>query len=622
MKTKSFFLWLYFFCASFTLPAQLPDSCKLTIGTNLAGLADWGTEIPFVDLMKTCREWYTKSIGDSDDPFDSGFAQALSYRADGYPTQMPQTVAGSDFPQVVATIWAITDGWPAGQYTVLWEGNGTLSFNGTLENIQQTNPHRMTFDFPNPIGGVVEMRIEESDSLNPIHHIRVLMPGTESTYESQPFYSLWAEKVDIFSTVRFMDWGQTNGWGLRPEDGFGSDTLVDWVDRSHVDYYTWTHSKGVPYEMMVAYMNQFDKDGWVCVPHSASEDYVRQMARFFRDNLEPGRHIYVEYSNEIWNFIFPQTEWANEYGCVIPGVSWPEGTVQYIQRMLDYWTDEYAGQLDRTTRVVGVFTGWLDVAQRVAFHLDTNSFDVISPTYYFGFSEDLEAELDDLGAAATVADVADAGRRSMAEYFGSIQAIKTELVDSLHKPMAFYEGGQHFTPMPFGEVPTYESALLDIQRDTAMYNMYNEWFDKIRSLQAGNEPLLLMNFAFVSARSAQYGSWGILETMDQDLAIVPAPKYEAIVDNMNSNCGVVSLSEKKGLAPNFVMMPNPTSGWVSFREISGEYTVTVRNAMGLVLRKEKVYFPEKFDFGDLPKGVYFLVLENAEGQVGQVLVLE
>ena len=619
MKTKALFLVvLQFFVLSFA-QAQLPDSCKLNIGTNLGGLADYGTEIPFVDLMHTCRTWYTKSIGDPDDPFDSGYANQLSLRPDGYPTYAPQSVDSSDYLQEILTIWAITDGWPAGQYTVLWEGTGELSFWGTYENLTQTASHRITFDFPNPKDGIVELKIAVSDSLDPIHNIRVLMPGTEFTYETQPFYQLWLDKVAIFQTVRFMDWGQTNGWGLEG-DGFGDGSLVDWDGRSQVDYYTWTHGKGVPYEMMVKFMNATDKDGWVCVPHQASEDYVRKMARFFRDNLEPERHIYVEYSNEIWNWIFPQAQWANEYGCIQTGETWPEGTVKYIQRTLDYWTDEFAGQLDRTTRVVGVFTGWLDVAQRVAFNMSPNSFDAIAPTYYFGFNEGLEQSLDTLGGNATVADVAKAARQSMNENFDLIAEIKTELADSLQKPLVFYEGGQHMTPHPFGVIPSYENALLAVHRDTSMYNLYNEWFDKIRTLQEGDEPLLLMNFSFVGHRSAQYGSWGILETMDQDISVVPAPKYQAVIENMNTGCQVVANNDISDQEMTIRVLPNPSSGLFIFDGIGLENTISIFDVVGVL--RQKYHNAQSIDVSDLPKGIYFLVVDSEKAQTVFKVVLE
>ena len=518
----------------------MADECKLTIGTNLSAPVDWGTEIAFVDLMKSCRTWYTKSQGDPNDPFDTGLADQLSYRPDGYPTHIPQTVPGASYPQQVATYWASTDAWPGGDYVVLFDGTGTLDFWGAFDSFSLTNPGRYVIHFPHTAGGELELRIVSSDTNDPVHNIRVLMPGTEDTYPTQPFYSLWLEKLAPFKVVRFMDWGHTNNWGQVDEYTTGPYSFVDWTDRSQPDYYTWTHAKGVPYEMMVKLMNDYDKDGWVCVPHTAGENYVRNMADFFRDNLEPGRHLYVEYSNEIWNWLFGQTDWLYQYGCVQQGVDWPEGIVPYIQNVMNYWTGEYAGQLDRITRVVGVQTGWLDVSQRIVTNLAPNSFDAIAPTYYFGLGED-DSALDALGASATVADIDYYTRQYMPTEYNDIAAI-VNLADSLNKKIVFYEGGQHITPIPFGEPATYEQALLDIQRDPLMYDLYNDWYDSIRTFQAGDQPLLLMNYAFIGPRDAQNGSWGILETMDQDTSVIPAPKYASTIQNMDTGCMILPVT--------------------------------------------------------------------------------
>lgn len=624
---KYFYLIVLLFSQTvYTQTSSLEDSCKLNIGTNLGGIVDWGTEIPFVDLMRCSREWYTKSVGDPTDPWNSGFASELTLRADGYPTHVPQSVPSSIYLQKPATIWGITDGWPVGTYTVLWDGQGILLFQGSHQNLQQTSTNRATFDFPNPLGGVFEILIDSSNVTDPIRNIRVLMPGTEFTYDTNPFYELWVEKVDIFETVRFMDWGQTNNWGSS-EPGFGDGSLTDWADRSQLNYYTWAHDKGIPYEMMVKYMNDYDKDGWVCVPHVASEDYIRNMAQYFRDNLEVERHIYVEYSNEIWNWMFDQTQWANEYGCIVPGISWPEGTAPYIQNMLNYWTDEFTAQMDRTTRVVGIQTGWLDVAQRVAFNLDSSTFDAISPTYYFGFTDAADLVLDGLGTSATISDIAEQARLSMDEYFQGIQEIKTNLADSLNKPIVFYEGGQHLTAHPFGVTPTYETPLVDIHRDTSMYNMYNEWFDRIRTLQDNDEPLLLMNFAFVGHRSAQFGSWGVLETMDQDFSVTPAPKYQALIENMNTNCKIDSIPSDtipSDTIPSdttsiiiledfneISIYPNPFQNTLNIKSLNDLTNITLRDVTGKklftkIINGKNVIVRTPF----LEKGIYFVEIKD------------
>jgi hypothetical protein len=334
-----------------------------------------------------------------------------------------------------------------------------------------------------------------------------------------------------------MDWGSTNNWGQDQPWEWNSPVLYNWSERQQMDHYTWANNKGIPYEMMIAFMNEFDVDGWVCVPHRSSNNYIQNMAQMFHTQLEPQRKLTVEYSNEIWNWMFGQAQWCYAYGSASSGLPWPECTVQYIQNCLDIWTSEYATDLSKITRAVGIQTGWLDVAQRVAFNMVPNSFDAIAPTYYFGLGESADSALDALGASATTADIAYWARytREIHEKIW-MQDVKTTIADSLNKNMVFYEGGQHLTPTPFGEEPTYAQALLDIQRDTAIYNLYNEWYDFVRTLQTGDTPLRLMNFSFVGGRSARYGSWGILETMDQDTSLIPAPKYQSTIENMAKAC--------------------------------------------------------------------------------------
>ncbi len=544
MKNLRLYFVLFFaFATTAQTQAQLADSCKLNFGTNLGGLADWGTELPFVDMMRNCREWYSKDVDNPNSPFNSEAADSMSFRPDGYPMHIPQNIPGRPFQQRVATIWAWTAGWDAGQYVVLFDGTGSLSFWGGLSNLVQTSGNRYVFDFNDPAENILEMTILESDISDPVRNIRIIKSNFENTYQTQPFNLVWIEKLLIFKSVRFMDWGTTNNWGQVDGWSWENPEMAVWSERARMDNYTWANNKGIPYEMMIKLLNDYDLDGWVCVPHIAGDDFIGQMAAMFHEQLETERKLTVEYSNEIWNWMFGQTNWLYYYGCQSQGIDWPEGVVPYVQNCMDIWTEVYGADSVRIKRVVGLQTAWLDVSQRMAFNMRPGSFDAVSPAYYFGLSsETLEAELDQLGPNATVADVATRVRQSRDENEKIwMLDIKTQLADQLNLPMAFYEGGQHITPNPFGEEPTYAQALLDIQRDTAMYNLYTEWFGFMRSLHSGDNPLQCMNFSFIGGRSARYGSWGILETMDQDTALIPAPKYRAIVENLKPGCSVCQI---------------------------------------------------------------------------------
>lgn len=175
--------------------------------------------------------------------------------------------------------------------------------------------------------------------------------------------------------------------------------------------------------------------------------------------------------------------------------------------------------------------------------------------------------------------------------------------------MVFYEGGQHITPTPFGVMPTYENALLDIQRDTSMYNMYMEWYAFMKTLQSGTKPLQLMNFSFISSRSAQYGSWGILETMAQDTAVIKAPKYAATIKNMaKGGCLMVSTLNEPTQPPYRIeIFPNPTCNDLNLKADDDLEEVTIIDAASKTVyttRPQTNSF--KLSMQPFPAGVYIL----------------
>ena len=119
-----------------------------------------------------------------------------------------------------------------------------------------------------------------------------MWPGTEATYLTQPFNPQYLSKMAPFSVIRFMDWGATNG-----------SPVVEWADRAHVS--DLTYQQGVPIEVMIDLANTLHVDPWFCIPHKASDDYVKQFATLLHSRLDPGLHPHIEYSNEVWNMVFP-----------------------------------------------------------------------------------------------------------------------------------------------------------------------------------------------------------------------------------------------------------------------------------------------------------------------------
>jgi hypothetical protein len=100
--------------------------------------------------------------------------------------------------------------------------------------------------------------------------------------------------------------------------------------------------------------------------------------------------------------------------------------------------------------------------------------------------------------------------------------------------LVYYEGGQHFTPHPFGSIQPYNDTLVASQTDPRMYDLYCRIIDTLRAVV--DEPSVFMNFSFISQFNGRYGSWGVLQNQfTQNPPYAGAPKYQALLDNIY-NC--------------------------------------------------------------------------------------
>lgn len=68
----------------------------------------------------------------------------------------------------------------------------------------------MVVEFHESSGGIF-IRIMRTNSANPIHNIRVILPGFEDRHELFPFYPPFLESIKRYSELRFMDMLNTNG---------------------------------------------------------------------------------------------------------------------------------------------------------------------------------------------------------------------------------------------------------------------------------------------------------------------------------------------------------------------------------------------------------------------------
>lgn len=267
-------------------PAALLSATTAPLGVNLEGVSDWARLQPFVDLMKSARPW-----GTADAPWD----EAAQVDARGWPT--------SD-AAVVINVRSVEPGDESKPYRYITPGVYKLKFLGratvspiaspnvvvrnaryyaktnttTADVVIGRNASQLMLTFRNTSGGV--------------RNVSLRMPGYT---ETATFTNEFKQALAPFKVVRFMDFLHTNNnpvsrWGQRTLPSSGSQAST----------------KGAAYEYAILIANHLGKDMWINIPVNADDAYVRSLATLLKNKLKPGRVVYVEYSNELWNFVFSQ----------------------------------------------------------------------------------------------------------------------------------------------------------------------------------------------------------------------------------------------------------------------------------------------------------------------------
>jgi hypothetical protein len=127
-----------------------------------------------------------------------------------------------------------------------------------------------------------------------VKNVKLMRPGYLPTDTfSKPFL----DRLAMFQVLRFIDYSRTI-----------DNPQVNWSDRMLPTSATQHHPAGAAWEYAIELANLTGKDPWINIPDQATNHYVRQLATLFRDNLAPDRKLYVEWSNEVWNSIFDQTQ--------------------------------------------------------------------------------------------------------------------------------------------------------------------------------------------------------------------------------------------------------------------------------------------------------------------------
>ena len=355
--------------------------------------------------------------------------------------------------------------------------------------------------------------MSKTDPADPVRNVRLVPEAREADHAARPLRDDFLNRWKGAAVIRFMDWQRTN-----------DSPVTDWADRTTPAAYSQAAAGGVALEYMLAAADALGADPWFCMPHRATDDYVRSFAAAVKGRLPAGRKVYVEYSNECWNGQFRQARYCQERGTKL-GLSANAYEAQlrfYSKRAVEIFTLWEAeipkGQLVRVlaAQSANPWTGTTvldfdDAAARA---------DAIAVAPYFGnkygspkTAAEVRALTPDALVAALKADVADS-LKAVAKYAAEAKKRGVALVA--------YEAGQHLAGYAGAENDDGLTALFAAaNRHPGMEALYRDYFAGWRAAGGG----LCAVFSSVG-RPGKWGSWGALEYAGQPPA--DAPKFRAV----------------------------------------------------------------------------------------------
>jgi hypothetical protein len=286
---------------------------------------------------------------------------------------------------------------------------------------------------------------------------------------------------------------------------------------------------------------------WYNIPAHADDDYVRNAVQYIKDHLDPSLKLYLEYSNEVWNWGFEQARysqkqanllWGNDtnhdgqytgseavHGGHLIYYGYRSAQIAAIAKKI------YGTQADaRLADVLSSQTGYaslesfvFDGVARAKAGSVAQLFDSWAITGYFG--NDLSTAAGKPAAAATVLNWAKGGAAGLDAAFKELEFGGSVVKDSLAKQaeiyaywanvagkyglsLDVYEAGAHLVSSPYGAdqklVEDFFSRLINDPRMAALYTKNVEAF-----ADAGGD---LFNQFTQTSPSGKSGYWGTLDS--------------------------------------------------------------------------------------------------------------
>jgi VCBS repeat-containing protein len=532
-------------------PSSIPVTPgRMAVGMNLENVVDWSPAWTFTDAFKASRPWISHAFNPQtwSTTWDPAQSPALDIDANGNVRSLKTwTQNGVQMQQHAGTLMfdGLDGGYAAGTYHAQWDGTGVVTFgnDAVVTATGKTTDGRNFAELRvTPTDNGIYMRVEQTSPADPVRDFNVWMPDYEGqSFVGQrwrpgaafsPFHPLFLSRLDSFDTLRFMGMQETNTsdiatWGQRRDaNGIRQGSGPEGTPSEPI-------ANGMSLEYMVALANELDANPWFNMPYQADDAFVRNFASYVSQNLEPGRTVYVEWANEVWNFGwgFEASQWVAQraqaagldpdYGqWIVAG--------QEAKRDLAIWSDVFANQ--SALRLVRVAAGWAAVdwvTDQIAENMD-GTFDAIAIAPYITPTDEQRAGYT---ASTTVDRVIADTRTNIAtslQWTANHERLAQDWAARLGRPIELlaYEGGPHLD----GRNEAYQNAFYAATNDPRMGDIYRDYLKGLDS--AGMD--LFVDFQFTGPPGASpWGDFAKLHRMDQTLA--GAYRYNAVLSAANGS---------------------------------------------------------------------------------------
>lgn len=333
-----------------------------------------------------------------------------------------------------------------------------------------------------------------------------------------------------YTVLRFMDWGNVNhshitSWSQRMLATDPKNAAV------YIDSLSPANNPGMAYEWMIDLGNRTGKDIWICLPAKSDAGYWTQLAALIKNKLQPGRKVYVEYSNETWNGSFGQFQYTLDQGVAqgLPGSNeWYQGQSFAVSQSLKIFKafEDVMGASAMGSRVIRVFAygGNMDTGRQALqsvymsskWNPSNQKIDMLAMAPYIG------SGLDGASSNIQAAFHDEIDEMEVGDSNGTIGRVAFAVEDLRSFGIAqlgAYEGGQHLlkNSMAWSSNPKIYDEY------TYMLDRFSQYFT------------LFVHYTHTGkwTNDEYESSWGAKDHTGQPLA--EAHKYRALVNWVNAH---------------------------------------------------------------------------------------